>query len=133
MTALSQVNPDFLKSLEAEIPRQIKKLHSRRIKITKGKSKWQRDLEKIQSHQRLDPHLRKINDRFMEEAVKGKDTLVCPSCGDSDYGNIMNGKPWCMKCNVSLEPPFFAKKRLLDVKVLPKSKRLDITFRGLTE
>ena len=28
--------------------------------------------------------------------------LVCPDCGESDHGNRVNKKPWCMKCNMPL-------------------------------
>jgi len=28
--------------------------------------------------------------------------LICPQCGDSDHHNRMNGKPWCMFCNLPL-------------------------------
>jgi hypothetical protein len=28
--------------------------------------------------------------------------LICPQCGDSDHHNRMNGKPWCMSCNLPL-------------------------------
>jgi hypothetical protein len=37
------------------------------------------------------------------------------------------------KSNVALESPFLVKKRLPDVKVLSKSKRLNVTFRRLDE
>lgn len=32
----------------------------------------------------------------------GPQLLVCPSCGDIDRKNRMNGQSWCFKCNVPL-------------------------------
>lgn len=31
--------------------------------------------------------------------------LVCPICGDPDYGNSVNGVPFCLKCNHKLVSP----------------------------
>jgi len=47
------------------------------------------------------PHAREITEelRRLHSAGGG---LVCPSCGDTDHGNRMNNKPWCMKCNLPL-------------------------------
>ncbi|GAH66874.1 unnamed protein product, partial [marine sediment metagenome] len=48
------------------------------------------------------------------DVIRGKDSLVCPECGEGDHGNKMNRKPWCMKCHTVLIPR----------KMLEKSKKL---------
>jgi len=48
-----------------------------------------------------DPHLREIMEN-LRRAHATSSQLICLSCGDTDHGNRMNGKPWCMKCNLPL-------------------------------
>ncbi len=132
-------------ALLAQAPKQWKRFQEKRLKRQKGKAKWQREIEEMDSkvadaktqaeelRRQYDPELMRINinlERKLGSVVGG---LRCPKCGDSDMHNRMDNKPWCMKCNVALESPFLVKKRLPDVKVLPKSKRLDVTFKGLNE
>ena len=53
-----------------------------------------------------DPSLKRITENYkLKNDIQGV-ILVCPKCGDSDHGNKMNGKPWCMSknCNVELVP-----------------------------
>lgn len=60
--------------------------------------------------------------------------LVCPSCGGKDQGNILNGKPWCMKCNVALVPIGKMKKWMKSiVKVLSKEEALKKSLKKLIE
>ena len=43
----------------------------------------------------------------------------------------MNDAPWCMKCNIPLELPNSTNKRFLDLKVSPRSKRMNVTVQEL--
>ena len=125
-----KANPDFLKSLEAEIPKQVQKIHTRKLHVNKGKAKWQRDLEEAERLRReYDPLLREIQEKMTrkEEFLSGG--LVCPVCQEPDKGNKMNGKAWCMKCNAPLLPKSKAEKwkKLGNIKIA-NSKPLDPTF-----
>jgi len=127
-------------ALFAEAPRQYERFQRNKLKREKGKAKWQREIEDIdvkvadakahaeELRRQYDPELMRITANL--ERKIGFIGLRCSRCGEPDRGNKMNGKAWCMKCNVPLESPFPVKKRLPNVKVLPKSKRLDVTFRG---
>jgi len=132
-------------ALLAEAPKQWDRFQKNRVKREKGKPKWQREIEEIDGkvadakaraeelRRQYDPELMKITanlERKLDASVGG---LRCSKCGEPDRGNKMNGKPWCLKDNVALESPFLVKKRLPDVKMLPKTKRVDVTFRGLNE
>ncbi|GAH53940.1 unnamed protein product [marine sediment metagenome] len=46
------------------------------------------------------PHVMEITANLKRKY--GVEGLICPACGGSDNGNTMNGKPWCMKCNIPL-------------------------------
>jgi hypothetical protein len=130
--AFLKANPEFLKSLEEQILRQVAGVQKREEKLEKGKGKWQRDLEEAMDRaeklrREYDPLLREIQDNFERklEVVKGEDSLVCPECGEGDKGNKMNGKPWCFKCNVTLMPKSQVAKWLK----LPKTKTLRSSFK----
>lgn len=132
--AFLKCNPELLESLEKAIPNQVRKAQTRKKKLSKGKSKLQRDLEdvdrrveeakrkadKLRRKYLVDPHLRKIQENFNKklDIIKGKNTLVCPTCGEGDHGNKMNKQPWCIKCNTALIPKKMLKKWLK----LPKIK-----------
>ena len=132
--AFLKAHPDLLKSLEKEIPNQIRRVNTRKKKLSKGKSKLQRDLEdvyriveeakrkadKLRREYMIDPHLRKIQENFNSKlgVIKGENSLVCPECGEGDHGNRMNKQPWCMKCNTALVTKKMLKKWLK----LPKIK-----------
>jgi formylmethanofuran dehydrogenase subunit E len=129
--------------LLAEAPKQFEHFQRNRQKRERGKQRWQREIDEIDDkvydaikteelRRQHNPELIRINS-LLERKVTSVGGLRCPKCGEPDRENKMNGKPWCVKCNVALESPFLVKKRLLEVKVLPKSKRLDLTFRGLNE
>jgi hypothetical protein len=105
-------------------------MQEREEKLEKGRAKWQRDLGKIMDRaeklrREYDPLLREIQDKFNRklDVVEG-DSLVCPQCGEGDKGNKMNGKRWCLKCNVPLVPKSQAK--WLKIKVLRGSLKEDI-------
>ena len=73
-----------------------------------GKSKWQNKLDErddeivqLRRNHLLDPHLREIEQKIVGKATVISD-MICPSCGDGDKGNKMNGKLWCFKCNTLL-------------------------------
>ena len=116
--AFLKANPDFLRSLEADIPKQVAGMNKRREKLSRGKAKWQRDLEdvdrrveetkrkaeKLREKYRveLDEHLREINQKFLGRIEGAVGELVCPECDEGDKGNKMNGQAWCMKCNCAL-------------------------------
>jgi len=132
-------------ALLAEAPKQWTHFQRNKTKRLKGLPKWKRELEDIDGkvadakahaeelRRRYDPELMRITanlDRKMGMPVGG---LRCPECGEPDRHNKMNGKPWCMKCNVALGLPFLVKRHLPNVKVFPKTKRSDVTFRGLDQ
>jgi len=50
-----------------------------------------------------DKHLREINDSLTRRTVK---PLVCPKCKTPDRGNVMNGEPFCFKCNLPLSEKY---------------------------
>jgi hypothetical protein len=52
--------------------------------------------------------------------------LFCPKCHDRDYGNKVNGIPWCLKCHVALTSTDTSKKRKLQIKVVGKSLRSEL-------
>jgi len=70
-----------------------------------------------------DPHMREITENLRKLHSAGGG-LICPSCGDTNQGNRMNGKPWCMKCGLPLLSQEKAEKW---VKPQP-SKRASRTF-----
>jgi hypothetical protein len=58
-------------------------------------------LQKISSdHIIRNPALREIEQKLIRKIHSSN--LICPACGDKDKGNIMNGRPYCFKCNVPL-------------------------------
>jgi cytochrome c len=144
MSELKVSKPELEAALLAEAPRQWQHFQRDRSRRQRGKPKWQRDVDDIngqaagvkaraeEMRRQHDPMLMRITAN-LERKAGVTSGLHCPKCHDPDMGNKMNGKPWCLKCNVPLESPFLVKKSLPDVKLLPKSKRLDVTFRGLNE
>lgn len=132
-------------ALLAEAPKQWERFQRNKIKRAKGKAKWQREIDEIDGkvadakahaeelRRQYDPELMRINANLERKLGVSVGGLRCPKCGEPDRRNKMNGKSWCMKCNVALESPFLVKKRLPNVKVLSKTKKLDVTFRGLDE
>lgn len=146
MSAPAESKPDSLleATLLAEAPRQWERFQRSKAKRVKGLPKWRRELEEIDSRvndskakaeelrRQYDPELIRIQAN-MDRKTGITSSLCCPKCHDTDHGNKMNGKPWCMKCSVRLESPSLVKTHFPDVKVLPKSKRFDVTFRGLEE
>jgi len=139
--AFLKVNPELLKSLEQQIPKQVAGMQKREEKLRKGKAKWQRDLDRrveklrakadqLRQDYMMDPRLREIQNKLLRklDVVKGDKSLVCPKCGEGDYGNKMNGKPWCFKCNVPLMPKDQVAKwlKLPNLKPLRSSLRDDV-------
>jgi hypothetical protein len=132
-------------ALLAEAPKQWTRFQARKAKRERGKSKWQREIDGIDSQvadakaqaeelrKRYDPELMKITTNLERKYGSSNGSLQCPKCKESNRGNKLNGKPWCLKCNVALESPYLVKKRLPEAKILPKSKRLAVTFRGFDE
>lgn len=56
---------------------------------------------RLESELRSNPHAQEIN-RSLKTLHGGRSGLVCPGCGEVDHGNKMNGKPFCMKCQIPL-------------------------------
>lgn len=51
------------------------------------------------------PALVEIYEKYNEThivGVSGTSIYSCPKCGDADHRNMMNGKPYCFKCNCLL-------------------------------
>lgn len=128
---------ELLKAAETE----YKKVQVHRERLERSRSALpQRKIEEIRRKADdlrrmylVDPALRDIQDKFTRKLGTVPGALVCPICGGGDKGNTMNGKPWCFKCNVALKSPFQVKKRFPDIKVLPKTKRIETTFVRLDE
>ena len=132
-------------ALLAEAPLQFEHFQRNKLKQAKGKAKWQREIEKIDDRvadastqaegfrRQYDPELMRISANLDRKMGSPSGVLRCPKCGEPDMHNTMNGKAWCIKCNVPLESPNSAKKHFPNMKVLPRTKRLDVTFRGLGE
>lgn len=103
-------HPEFLKGLEAEIPRQASSVQRSVEKVERGKAKRERELEEAmrradELRSQYDPALRELSEKYSQTLPKiDVGALACPQCGDGDHGNKMNDKPWCFKCNVPLVP-----------------------------
>ena len=85
------MNPEVEKPLSPE--RKLNPEIEERIM----EAKWMRQDMRIRS----DPHLREITEN-LRKAHSSRSGLVCPRCGESDHGNRMGKKPWCMRCNLPL-------------------------------
>ena len=149
--AFLEANPKLLKNIEEAIPKQVEKLRTQKKRRRKGKAKWQRELEetmdkarsraenirgkaeKLRREYMMDPHLRSINEKLRAKADVGSKGLVCPECGESDRGNKMNRRPWCMKCNMPLIRKDKVAKWLKrpSVKAVRKDLREEFKRRGL--
>lgn len=138
--AFLKVNPDLLKSLEQTIPKQAARVQTRQKKLSKGKSKLQRELEEIDGKvaeakrkagefkrdYMLNRHLREINEKYNNRhgVSRGSKGLVCPLCGEPNGAytkgkpNKINGKPACLKCNV----PLIRKDKVVKWLKLPRVK-----------
>jgi len=66
------------------------------------------------------PHMMEINRNLSRKHGMTR-SLVCPKCGEGSHNNTMDGKPWCMKCNVPLMTPELAEKWEETKKAKPKS------------
>lgn len=110
--AFLKVNPELLKSLEGTIQREAQSVHVKREKLRKGKSDFQRKMEEVEEKARKLKHdlsekrlLIEVERKYLgstQPTISGK--LRCPQCGADDAGNVMNGEPWCFKCNRRLTP-----------------------------
>ena len=80
-----------------------------RESMEKYREEMQRHSDRIraEAERQTNPHFREITENLKRRQNSGG--LVCPKCHDIDHGNRMNGKPWCMKCNVPLMTPEKAK------------------------
>lgn len=135
-----KVNPELLKSLEQAIPKQAARVQTRQKKLSKGKSKLQRDLEGIDDKVRdarakteqlrrkhmmhLPEDFRKLHYTSMKkDFVIGDKQLVCPNCGRTDAKNKRGKKPWCIYCNLPLIPKNKLERWKKMVRFKPPSKR----------
>ena len=91
------INPKFRNSneyrelLERERQKKIKEIHELDKKSRKRKGK------------------KSFNDVIIIDKTEG---LICPCCGDYDHGNRINGKPFCVRCNLQLMSQKKADKRV---------------------
>jgi hypothetical protein len=69
-----------------------------KAKDEKGRARMKPWLYTPEPPAMFDPHLRGL---VNAKTVGG---LACPQCGERDHHNSMNGRPWCMSCNVELLP-----------------------------
>lgn len=125
-----EMEKEFLEAAKIE----WMKVQRRKIKLKKGKSKIQRDIEEVnekverirREHLR-DPVLREIDKRFKASLHinGGRGGLVCPVCGGKDQGNKMNDKPWCFECNTRLVPKNKIKKWLPLIRNLNKTDSMN--------
>jgi len=127
-----KAHPELLASLEKAIPNRVSSVNTRKEKESRRKSKLQRNLEEIdrraeEARQRADrlrrqydPKLMEINEKYQRRLnkIEAGSGLICPECKDSDHGNRMNGKSWCMKCN----KPLISRKDLEKWKKMPEIK-----------
>ncbi|MBA7468136.1 hypothetical protein ES707_03377 [subsurface metagenome] len=118
---MSVENPEFQKALKEACDNQWGNwLYGGGLKKS-SKRDVEKDLERIQqikqdAQMRVDaakrkddelrrlhsPSLRRITENYKLKYNLQSGGLVCPKCGDPDYNNKMNGKPWCFKCNIEL-------------------------------
>ena len=70
------------------------------IEVTVEETRRHADRTRREAMIMLNPHMREITANFKIKG--GPSGLVCPVCGEGDHGNRMNGKAWCVKCNVPL-------------------------------
>jgi len=68
----------------------------------------------------LEPALKEL----MLKIDKTNSTLKCPKCGEPNRNNIINGKPYCLKCNIPLE--YLYEKGGVSVKLLPKHEKVTL-------
>jgi len=109
--AFLKANPDLLKSIEEAIPKELERTEKRKEKLLKTMSVHQQKMAELQDkfdfRLFLDPTLKDIQQKF-DSAVPTRqvstEEIMCPVCGSDDKGNKVNGKPWCLKCNVMLLP-----------------------------
>ncbi|MCJ7634208.1 hypothetical protein MUP77_17695 [Candidatus Bathyarchaeota archaeon] len=95
--------------IQESAKRMLEKHRATMVKRRHGKSKWQNKLDEIddkmtqlrREHVLDNPHLKEIEQKIVGKATVASD-MICPSCGDGDKGNKINGKPWCFKCNTTL-------------------------------
>jgi len=125
-------NSELEAALLAEAPKQWKRFQQNKAKQMKGKAKWQRQIEDAKEESEkirrtFDPELSRIEASFMRK-IGAPAGLRCSKCGEPNRGNKMNGKPWCFRCNAPMNSADKAEKQFPVVRVLPKSKRLDVTF-----
>lgn len=85
-----------------KIGETLEKIEAERKKLMEKHEGYMKQAELVilQSGWMRNPHMRQITETLKRKHSAGG--LVCPVCGEGDEGNRMNGKPWCMKCNVPL-------------------------------
>jgi len=62
------------------------------------------DRVRFEAEMRSNEHYRQIMEDLSNKysPKSGNANLICPKCKGKDMGNRMNGKPWCMICNIAL-------------------------------
>jgi ribosomal protein L37AE/L43A len=108
-----------------DMQRQRKEIEEKSEEIRRHAEGLRRDAERMRLL--ANPHAREITETLRAKHNKElgikESGLICPKCKDTDHNNRMNGKAWCMKCNLPLMSPEKAKEWK------PKQpKQTDITF-----
>ena len=104
-------NAELEKELLAQAPLEWNRFQVNKKKKSRGKSKFQQTMEDVErradelrSKYRMDsPVLREIEQKYNSRFTPtNASKLVCPQCDGTDKGNVMNGEPFCFKCNIPL-------------------------------
>ena len=104
-------NAELEKELLAQAPIEWQRFQSNKKKKIKGKSKFQQTMadaerradELRQKYRFNSPVLREIEQKYNKRfPATNTSKLGCPQCHGTDKGNVMNGEPYCFKCNVPL-------------------------------
>ena len=104
-------NAELEKELLAQAPIEWSRFQVNKTKKIRGKSKFQRTMEDAErradeikrKYKMISPVLREIEQKYNSRFTPSNASkLACPQCKGSDSGNVMNGEPYCFKCNMPL-------------------------------
>ena len=104
-------NVELEKELLVQAPLEWNRFQANKKKKSRGKSKFQQTMEDAerrvdelrQKYRMHSPTLRDIEQKYNQKfPAINTSKLICPQCNGNDKGNVMNGKPYCFKCNIAL-------------------------------
>jgi hypothetical protein len=102
-----------------EIQRQRREVEEKVAEARKHADRIRREAEF------LSPPMREITENLRRKHGSGSG-LICPRCGETDSrGNRLNGRPWCMKCNL----PFVTREKAAKWVEPKKPKPAELTFK----